>query len=232
MKTGRIPLGIALLAAAAVGVAMIMRERPAPPVLANASGRPAVSPQSENPMPLAAKPSRPARLIPTPTADAGVARENQLRETARTWARADLPAVAAWLLTLSEADAAIAEEAVLAEIGRNDVPSAIALAQALRRGVDDGRVEHMAQIWTEEDPAAAVAWISGLTAGADRDRLLARVALVRVAQDPAEAARLLGAMTDGPARDAALAATIARLRIYDPIKADTWQAMLAKPQSG
>jgi len=98
--------------------------------------------------------------------------------------------------------------------------------------VDDGRVEHMAQIWTEEDPAAAIAWITALPPGADRDRLLARTSLVRVPHDSADAARLLDAMTDGAARDAALAATIARLRIYDPVKAESWQGILLTPRSG
>ena len=175
---------------------------------------------------LAGQPSAVASLLDWP--EGGLAREHLLQEIARLWAQVDLPAAAAWLLTLPESDAAIAGEALVTEVGRDDAPGALTLAHALRRGVDDGRVEHVAQLWTEENPAAAVTWITGLAAGPDRDRLLARIALVRVRHDPAEATRLLAAMTDGAARDAALTATIARLRIYDPARADSWQAILAR----
>ena len=175
---------------------------------------------------LARNPTAVGALLDWP--DSGLGRENLLQEIARTWARIDLPAAAAWLLTLADSDAAIAEDAVLAEVGRDDAAGALGLAHALRRGVDDGRAEHIAQIWLEEDATAAVAWISGLAPGADRDRLLARAALVRVRQDPAESVRLLSAMTDGSARETAVAATIARLRIYDPQKADSWQSIVSK----
>lgn len=185
---------------------------------------PAILTPSSEPNPA----TEPAWSLPARAQESGAEREQQLRERARMWSRTDLPAAAAWLLTLSDADAAIVTDAMLAEVGRDDTPGALALAHALRRGIDDGRVEHMAQIWTEEDPAAAIDWITALPPGPDRDRLLARSALVRVQHDSAESARLLDAMTAGPARDAAMAATIARLRIYDPVKADSWQALLAK----
>lgn len=234
MKIGHISLGLVLLAAVVGGVTWRVGNRAAPSGSATISPRPVALTESVG---RSSPPSEPMRsssspLPPAPLANSALSREEQLRETARFWARADLPATATWLLTLSDADAAIATDAVLAEIGQDDVPAAIVLAQALRRGVDDGRVEHMAQIWTEETPNAAVAWISSLAPGADRDRLLARAALVRVGHDPAEAARLLGAMTDGSTRDTAVAAAIARLRMYDPAKADTWEAVLAKPRSG
>jgi len=222
----RLILCLAFIGVAVVGALWFLRE---PDEQSDSVATASVLPPPAVAKAMADKPDEPrpspqAAQSVTPPADP----ETRLRETARTLARTDLASAATWLLTLSDTDAAIATDAVLAELGRDDVPSALALAHALRRGVDDGRVEHVAQIWTEEDPAAAVAWIANLSPGADRDRLLARAALVRVGQDPAEAALLLDAMTPGPARDDALAATIARLKIYDSSKAATWQAILAR----
>jgi hypothetical protein len=222
MKTAAI--SVALLVVIGVGAFASFRDRPAASVPTEPVASLAALPQSPGATPL----SRPPSSAPTPSAASPRSREDWLRETARTWVRADLPGAAAWLLSLSETEAALVTDAMLEELGRDNVPAAITLAQALRQGVDDGRVEHLAQIWTEAEPAAAVAWISNLAPGPDRDRLLARAALVRVGHDSAEAARLISAMTAGPARDAAIAATIARLRIYDPAKADSWAALMAR----
>ncbi len=154
-------------------------------------------------------------------------RAELLRQIARAWARADLPAAVAWLAALANADRASAADAMIAEVGRDDFAGALQLAGALARGVDDGRAEHLAQIWTEENPGEATAWIAALPPGTERDRLLARVARVRVRHDPAEAARLLAEMSGGPLRDAAIADTLAQLRLYDPARAAAWQQTLA-----
>jgi hypothetical protein len=166
-------------------------------------------------------------IVLLPTA-ANPTREDRLRELARTQARADIGGAIAWLRTLSPADAALAIDVIFEDIGRDDPAGVLELGRALGYGMADGRMERVAQLWTEEEPAAAVAWVTAQSPGVDRDRLIARVALVRVRDDPAEAARLLEAMTDGATRDTAIVATIARLRMYDPAKADAWQALLAK----
>lgn len=226
MKIRNILLGIIVVVAAAAAVSILWRERWLSVGDARNPPRSVQLPVAEKAPTLAMVAAQPAVVLSSTAANP--TRENHLRELARSYARADVAGAVAWLRTLSPADAGLALDEIFSEIGRDDPAGALALGQALGYGTADGRMEHIAQMWTEAEPAAAVAWVTAQAPGAERDRLLARVALVRVSQDPAEAARLLGAMTDGGSRDAAIAATIARLRIYDPAKADAWQALLAR----
>lgn len=135
-------------------------------------------------------------------------------------AATDINGALAWMKSLNAIDQAIAVEGALAEIGRSDPAGAIAVSLAFQVGVNDGRVEHFAQLWTEESPRDAAAWIAAQPPDAMRDRLLARSARVRAAREPAEALRMVGLMSAGPAREAAVAEVVRQWKLYDPAAAE------------
>jgi hypothetical protein len=108
-------------------------------------------------------------------------------------------------------------------VGRDRRRRRAHLAQLLRVGLDDGSLEHRAQVWAEEEPAVAVRWAMAQPAGLVRDRLLTRVAWVRAQSDPAEAAGLvLNHMLPGDRRDEALLGVIRQWAGRDAITVLAW----------
>jgi hypothetical protein len=120
--------------------------------------------------------------------------------------------------------------AVVNEVGRTDTAGALDLAQALRSGMDDGTLEHRLQIWTEEAPADAIAWVKAQPSGAPRDRLLARAAYVRVQSNPAEALELLQLMSADPANEHVTRSVLKLWQQRDPAGATIW--LTQNPRSG
>jgi hypothetical protein len=119
---------------------------------------------------------------------------------------------------------------VVTDVGRTDNAGALDLAQALHSGTDDGTLEHRLQLWTEQAPADAIAWVISQPAGAPRDRLLARAAYVRVQSNPAEALELLQLMSADPANESATQAVLKLWQQRDPAGATAWLAR--NPRSG
>jgi hypothetical protein len=80
------------------------------------------------------------------------------------------------------------------------------VADQFEIGRDDGSVENVAQMWAETNAEEAIAWVQAQPRGTQRDKLLARIALVQAARDPARAASLVTSeMERGPVqRDAAM----------------------------
>ena len=74
----------------------------------------------------------------------------------------------------------------IAAIASRDPAGAIALADELGVGRDDGSVEHLVQIWAVEDPEAAWRWIETQPEGSRTDELRARI---NQARQQASAAR-------------------------------------------
>lgn len=119
----------------------------------------------------------------------GPLRTELFTRLARTWADADLAGAFAWLAALAgDPDGAHAARELIAEIGRSDPAGALELAVATQALPDDGSLEHLAQLWAEEKPGEAAAWIARQPAGEWRDRLAARIARVRAQQEQARAA--------------------------------------------
>jgi len=180
----------------------------------------------------AASPAVPANLTVSSARarehDAPVPREERLRQQAAHLAASDIRGALFWIKHLPAPDQAFAVESALTLVGQSDPAGAIALALAFQVGINDGRLEHFAQLWTEENPAEATAWIAAQPAGATRDRLLARSARVLAARDAVEAIRLVGLMSAGPARHAALDEVVQQWRLYDPPAATEALAQLAK----
>jgi hypothetical protein len=153
----------------------------------------------------------------------GPLREELLRHLARLMSASDIHATLGWLAGLPPADRLPAAEAVIAQINQTDPAGAMGVANAFGIGLTDGRQEHLIQLWTEQEPAAAVAWVTAQPAGADRDRLLARTAFVRAQQEPAAAARLvLDQMSAGPAQEDALMSVVRQWAVSDPAAASDW----------
>ena len=158
------------------------------------------------------------------TWEPGALRDEFLGQFIRQWAATDLGAVITWVTSLlNETDRQSAARAAAAQVAQDDPAGAIELAQLLHVGVDDGSLEHIAQLWTEENPREAVDWIVRRPADPVRDRLLARVAWTRAQSDPAEAASLvLNQMTPGDARDEALLGVVRQWAGRDPAPATAW----------
>jgi hypothetical protein len=156
----------------------------------------------------------------------GPVRDELLREVIRQWAATDIGGVITWTTSLlNEADRQTVARAATGQVAQDDPAGAIELAQLLRVGLDDGSVERMAQLWTEEKPREAVEWIARRPADAVRDRLVARIAWTRAQSEPAEAAGLvLAHMTPGEARDDALLGVVRQWAVRDPAPATAWVA--------
>jgi hypothetical protein len=64
----------------------------------------------------------------------------------------------------------------------SDPATAIEISDLLDVGRDDGTLAHIAQLWAEENPAAAAAWAEKQPPSPLRDELLARIALAAAAR--------------------------------------------------
>lgn len=148
-----------------------------------------------------------------------------LQEVARMWSDQDIAAALTWLGQLETSpDRARAIDAAANQIGRTDAAGALELGPALQTGTNDGMLEHRLQLWTEETPAEAVAWVKARPPGRQQDCLLARAAYVRVQSNPAEAMDLLQLMNDDPANAAVTRSVVRLWQIRDPAGANAWVA--------
>jgi hypothetical protein len=67
----------------------------------------------------------------------------------------------------------------VAVIAARDPPGAIALADELGVGGDDGSLEHLVQLWAVEDPEAAWRWIEKQPDSPRTEQLRARIKQAR-----------------------------------------------------
>jgi hypothetical protein len=98
-------------------------------------------------------------------------------------------AQAAALEDESERQSAI--NAACLEIAQSDPALAVETLEKFDPAPDSRILEDLTQLWSAADSAAAADWVLSRPAGADRDRLLARVAYVIAESDPYSAAHLL-----------------------------------------
>jgi hypothetical protein len=156
----------------------------------------------------------------------GATQEELFRLAVHYWSEADIAGALTWATSVAPPEAgARAEAAAVAQVAQADPAGALDLAQVLQIGLADGSFEHRAQIWTEDDPAAAMAWVKAQPVGPLRDRLLARIAWVRAQSEPAEAADLvLNHMQPGELQTQALLATVRHWAVREPAEAAEWIA--------
>lgn len=158
----------------------------------------------------------------------GSVRDELFEELVKAWLARDVRAGLLWIHSLSDvSDRNRAGTAAINYLAQSDPASALELALALGFGVSDGSLEHKVQLWTEERPAEAVAWVLSLPQGPNRDLLLARVVSVRAQHDPAGAAELaVYQLSPGQGRDEALLSVVQRWAASDPEAAGRWVARL------
>ena len=154
----------------------------------------------------------------------GPLRDEFLRQVIHHWSEADIGGVLTWLTALLDADDRnLAAATTTSQVAQADPAGALDLSQVLRVGLEDGSFEHLAQLWTEEEPAAAVDWVLAQPTGPLRDRLLARIAWVRAQGEPAEAADLvLNHMRTGEVQSKALLAVLRQWAVREPAEAAEW----------
>ena len=83
-------------------------------------------------------------------------------------------------------------------------------------------LHRVAQLWSERDASAALAWAAGLTNPAERDALVTDVCLQLAERDPAEAVRSLGERVAGEHPHGGLEALAQRWAGRDFIAARDW----------
>jgi hypothetical protein len=154
----------------------------------------------------------------------GTLRDELLRQVARSWLTKDTAGALKWLTALpEESDRRVAATAAIDFLAQNDPASAIELSLATGIGAQDGSVEHKAQLWAEEKLSEAEAWVLARPLGADRDRLLARIANVHAQRNAPEAAELvMNQMPPGAVRDEAVLGIVRRWAAVNPTEAAHW----------
>ncbi|HYC70706.1 MAG TPA: hypothetical protein VEB66_05835 [Opitutaceae bacterium] len=147
----------------------------------------------------------------------GPLRVELLGRVARLWAAGDIRGAMTWVAGLPESDRLFAAEGLLAQLSESDPAGALAASELFGVGRDDGRAERIMQLWTEQNPGEAIAWLEARPPDPTRDRLAARAAWARAQQDPADAAALaLDLVAPGTAQDDALLGVIRHWAARDP----------------
>ena len=123
----------------------------------------------------------------------GEARDVLREEVARQWVARDRDAAIDWMKSLeSSVEQRAAAQVAVSSLAAIDPGQAIYVADQFGIGQDDGYVEHLVQIWAEEDVEGATRWLESQPAGPRTDRLRERIRQVReqarVARDNTETA--------------------------------------------
>jgi hypothetical protein len=109
----------------------------------------------------------------------GFGRDELRDRIARLWASANTSTALEWVTTLEDDDdRRLATLSMRSQIAASDPAAAIEISDLMDVGRDDGTLVHIAQMWAEENPSAAMAWAERQPAGPLRDALLARIAMV------------------------------------------------------
>lgn len=123
----------------------------------------------------------PARLVAMVGAqEPGEARDALRNEVARQWITRDRDAAIRWLKSLeNETERRESAQVAVRTLAAVAPEQAIYVADQLGVGRDDGSLEHIVQIWAEENLDAATRWIEAQPAGPATDQLRARIEQVR-----------------------------------------------------
>jgi hypothetical protein len=105
-------------------------------------------------------------------------------EMARQWVARDCDAAIAWIKSLKEGEQRAAAQVAVASLSAVDPPQAIHVANQLGVGRDDGSLEHLVQMWAEENPEAAGSWIASQPDDPGTRQLRVRIAQVLESRSP------------------------------------------------
>jgi hypothetical protein len=113
----------------------------------------------------------------------GVTRDELRSRVTRLSTAADPAGAIEWAASLEDPNErkSVATE-MTSQLAASDPAAAIEVAQQFDIGHDDGTLEHLTQIWAEEHPEDALSFVQAQPPGPVRDRLLARIAVVKQAR--------------------------------------------------
>lgn len=144
---------------------------------------------------------------------------------ARLWGKKDPENALAWAGALKvdyEREAALADAGE--DVAREDPAGALQwIARSLPADGPSAILENLAQRWAEKDFAAAQAWIAAVSAGVQREALVARLAYVRARDHPEVSVRLVvEEMQPGDAQNEALVSVLHQWAQRDFSSAAAW----------
>ena len=154
-----------------------------------------------------------------------------LDEVARSWSGENLDLALGWIQELPPLEQNRAFRGLLDNVTEFDPAQAAALytnllasSQADPRGPDGygGMAGHIAEQWSEFDPASAAGWALSIPDGNTRRHAVERVADRWLRADPLEASRWIGQLDAGDARDAAAERLVDQISGSDPDAALQW----------
>jgi hypothetical protein len=114
----------------------------------------------------------------------GEARDALRDEVARQWITRDRDSAIRWMQSFEstgeqQASARVAVQALAATAP----DQAIAVADQFGIGRDDGSLEHLVQVWAEDDLEQATRWLESQPAGPRTEQMRARIEQVRAARE-------------------------------------------------
>jgi hypothetical protein len=154
----------------------------------------------------------------------GTVREELLRHAAHAWSAADVDGAIGWVSAMKEdSERVIAATEIVSQIAQADPARAVETSDRFGIGRNDGTVEHIVQLWANENLRAALDWAEAQPASAQRDQVLARITSVQSQTAPADAARTaLTQIAPGPVQDAAIASLIHQWSFQNSEAASAW----------
>jgi hypothetical protein len=141
----------------------------------------------------------------------------------RGWARQFPEEALAWLRTAAAGVARdTVAEMICAHVAESDPAEAVSLAERYAGGCSN-LLENLVHQWADRDEPAARAYAMNQPPGAERDRLLSRVAFTRAKENPADAARLVAEwISPGAVQDEAAISVLHQWALRDADAALAW----------
>ncbi len=150
-------------------------------------------------------------------------REEMLHRLVRLWAAQDAPSVLAWANQLpqrAERDAALSDACL--QVAQASPRDAVRIAEQFGLA-ENPVIESVAQQWASKEFPAALEWTRALSAGSEREKILARLAYVQSERDPQSAARLVvQEIPPGPVQNEAAISVLHQWALRDFTSAAQW----------
>jgi len=153
-----------------------------------------------------------------------------LDEVARSWSRENLDSALGWIEGLQPREQNRAVRGLLDNVAEFDPVQAAALYSKLASSADGsggpegyaGMAGHIAERWSQFDPANAADWALSLPEGDTQRRAVERVADRWLRADSLEASQWIGELEPGRVRDVAAERLVDQISESDPAAALQW----------
>ncbi len=162
----------------------------------------------------------------------GEARDEFLLHAAGEWAERDAKAALEWGQQIENPELRAQMLAAIAIGFAEKDPAAAAMlaAQSLPAGrVQDDAVVSIVQLWVQQSPEQAAAWVAAFPKGRLRDTALEAVVKLWADQDLTDAGEWINTLTERTGSDAAIAAYVEKLAVQFPEMAVEWAAEIRNP---